>query len=62
MSIPTLQDVRAFLSRLVAPVPPELETCEYDCKDRNCSVGQWKTCENRQGSRPTALRLPDRSK
>jgi len=62
MSIPTLRDVRAFFSRLVAPVPADLERCEYDCKDRNCSVGKWETCENRQGGGPVALRPPDRSK
>lgn len=35
---------------LVADVPPEMERCEFDCKDRECTMGKWESCENRRRS------------
>lgn len=32
---------------LVEEVPPEMERCEFDCRDLKCTLGQWETCESR---------------
>ena len=28
-------------------VPEEIATCEFDCRELRCELGQWKTCEHR---------------
>jgi hypothetical protein len=33
--------------RLVEKVPPELGHCEFDCRNLECTLGHWETCENR---------------
>lgn len=32
---------------IVQEVPPEMERCEFDCRDLECTLGRWETCENR---------------
>jgi hypothetical protein len=33
--------------QLIEEVPPEMERCEFDCRNLECTLGEWKTCENR---------------
>jgi hypothetical protein len=33
--------------QLAEEVPPEMERCEFDCRNLECTLGQWETCESR---------------
>lgn len=33
---------------LVSDVPHEVAACEFECREHECSHGQWETCENRR--------------
>lgn len=32
---------------IVQVVPVENGRCEFDCRDVECSLARWRTCENR---------------
>ncbi len=32
---------------IIQEVPRDTEACEFDCKARDCTRGEWETCENR---------------
>ena len=34
-------------NQIVQPVPETDALCEFDCKNNDCTVGHWVTCERR---------------
>ncbi len=36
-----------LMGKLVQDVPSEDAMCEFDCRKRQCKLGQWKNCERR---------------
>ena len=41
-------------------VPEDVEICEYDCRKRQCLVGEWEKCDRRV-RRAAGELMPDRA-
>lgn len=37
-----------WLSKLISGVPEEISACEFDCRKRECRMGDWSQCVRRQ--------------
>jgi len=37
-----------WLSKLIPEVPEEISACEFDCRKRECRMGDWSQCERRR--------------
>ena len=37
----------SWLFGKVPQVPPDIAACEFDCRELECSQGQWERCEHR---------------
>jgi hypothetical protein len=33
--------------QVIQDVPKSIAVCEFDCRKGQCTMGEWKTCENR---------------
>jgi hypothetical protein len=38
---------KGFAGLVVRDVPDEFQSCEFDCRKVNCSMGDWDKCEMR---------------
>jgi len=42
------QRLGQFVTRqLVEAAPEDIAICEFDCRKRQCTQGEWETCERR---------------
>jgi hypothetical protein len=37
-----------WLAKLIPEVPEEISACEFDCRKRECRMGDWSKCVRRQ--------------
>jgi len=37
-----------WLATLISEVPEEISACEFDCRKRECRMGDWSQCVRRQ--------------
>jgi hypothetical protein len=37
-----------WLSKLISEVPEEISACEFDCREKECRMGDWSQCVRRQ--------------
>ena len=49
-----------WLATLISEVPEEISACEFDCRERECRMGDWSQCVRRQQAMsPTIRNRPD---
>jgi hypothetical protein len=45
-----------WLSKFISEVPEEISACEFDCRERECRMGDWSQCERRQQATPGTIK------
>jgi len=43
-----------FSDHVIQEVPEDYQFCEFDCRELECSMGDWEKCERRLGSKVQA--------
>ena len=47
-----LSSVKLWINAsLCQEVPPDIAVCEFDCRNLECTQGQWEVCPNRRRDR-----------
>ena len=48
-----LRKLLHWMVHLATPVPDDVAVCEFECRKRDCLMGDWERCERRRRhSRP----------
>ena len=45
-----------WLAALISEVPEEISACEFDCRKRECRMGDWSQCVRRQQAMSVTVR------
>ena len=39
-----------LINKVIQDAPEDIQLCEFDCRELECSMGDWENCEKRRRS------------